>query len=124
MGGNWRLVDFIKEGLVLVLANPLRLAYKLILLLVDGAQVGLHSLHKGRRDTLEFLMLVVAVLVLGQDDELAGKLMQRHNLLPLQLGNVVQHLVLFDLQVVLLDGLHDRSIVGGRILVLALSVRI
>ena len=58
-------------------------------------------------------MLIKAVLILGQEDKVVGKLMKRHNLFPLQLGNVVQHLVLFCFQVVLLYRLHNRGVVSS-----------
>ena len=45
MCGDRRLVELVKHGLLLVLADALRLAQEFIFLLVNGSQIGFHSLN-------------------------------------------------------------------------------
>lgn len=68
-------------------------------------------------------MLIVAILVLSQNDQLISELAERHDLFPLQLSNVVEHLILFNFKTVFLHGFHNGCIIGERILVvLAISM--
>ena len=100
------LIDTIENRLLLFYAYLFWLPDELVLAIVDGPEVSLDFFDEVGCDGLELFVLVISIFVLAQDDEIIGEFTERHYFLLLQLGDIAQHLVLLDVEIILLQSLH------------------
>ena len=62
---------------------------------------------------MELAIHEISIFVLREEHQLSGEVSEGDDLLPLQFGDVVEHLVLAHFEVVFFEGAHDVGIGGG-----------
>ena len=110
---DWQFVGkFLEDGLALFHAYLVRFPYEFIFSLIYISEIAFESVNQVVSNKLEFLVLVVSILILGQNDDLSAKIRKRGYFLSLQLRDVVGHLVPFGVKCVFLHRFDDASIVA------------